>query len=278
MRLVDEAVPHAPPALAGNPFQVAWRNYLKTVLKKGYMYKLSISPSVILYVCENKTLAGKENKGHEGEAMGRKLSIAFFEDAPGPGGLVQRVNRESLALSPQLLTIAEILQTCGFILPPDPERSASTSELLLEEQYLHLELERFECTVEVAAPQVHMYSLSPGHNAEAALACEVPPEQRTKIMLSRCLERNEALEEGETLQAAWSKSLLALQARAAPYLPAPLAPPAPPRGRGRGRGRGGGRGAPPAPPLPAPAVPPPPPPAPPDPRGRGKGKGNGRGR
>ena len=115
------------------------------VFKKGYMYKLSISPSATLYVCENKTLVGKENKGYDGEAMGRNLSIAFFEAAPGPGDLGQQMNRESLALSLQLLTIAEIPQTCGFTLPPDPERFASANELLLEEQYLHLDIERFGC-------------------------------------------------------------------------------------------------------------------------------------
>ena len=282
--LENEGVAHlAPPANAGNPFQVAWRNYIKTVFKKGFMFKLSISPSVILYVSENKTLAGKEDRVYEGEAMGRKLAIVFFEDAPG--GLVQRVNRESLGLTPQLLTIAEILQACGYHLPPDPERSAGTTELLLEAHYQNLEIERLPCTIDPEAPQVHMYSLGPGDNAEDVLACEVPPDQRTKMVLARCLERNRALRADETLQLAWAETLVALQGRAAPYLPAPpvaaagVAPAAVPRGREGARGRGRGRGVvAPAPAAPLPPAPPPAPPAPPPARGGGRGRARGRGR
>ena len=45
------------------------------------MYKLSSSPSAVFYIAENKTLAGKEDRAYEGEALGRKLAIVFFEDA-----------------------------------------------------------------------------------------------------------------------------------------------------------------------------------------------------
>ena len=75
---------HAPggPAPPGGPFAVAWRNYLKSVFQKGFMYRVSCRPSVTFYVAENKTLAGKEDRTYAGEAMGRKLAIVFFEDAP----------------------------------------------------------------------------------------------------------------------------------------------------------------------------------------------------
>ena len=243
IRLVGEAAPPpAVPLAGGTAFQVAWRNYVKTVFKKGFMYKLSLCPSVIIYVSENKTLAGREDREYEGEASGRKVAFVFFEAAPGPGGLVQRVNRETLALTPELLTIAELLQTCGFTLPPDPDRSAATAELLMEAHYQNLEVQRFVCTVEPGAPQVHMYSLDEGENAEAVLAVELPPEHRTKMVLARCLQRQVALGAGETLQAAWSTTLTNLQGRAAPFLPVPPVPPAG-RGGGRGgRGRARGRG------------------------------------
>ena len=101
-----------------------------SVFKRGLMHRLSTSPSVTLYIAESKILAGKEERVYEGEAQGRKLAVAFFEDAPGPGGLVQRVDRSSLAL--RTLTIAEVLVACGVTLPPDPLRTSSAEELLLE--------------------------------------------------------------------------------------------------------------------------------------------------
>ena len=64
------------------------------MFKKGFMYKVSCKPATTLYVAENKTLSGKEDRVYEGEALGRKMAIVFFENAPGPGSLVRRVNRE----------------------------------------------------------------------------------------------------------------------------------------------------------------------------------------
>ena len=66
---------------------------MKSVFKRGFMYKLSCKPSVILYIAENKTLAGKEDRSYEGEALGRKMAIVFFEEQDE--GLVRRVNRET---------------------------------------------------------------------------------------------------------------------------------------------------------------------------------------
>ena len=62
--LADDAAAPAGPALAGGPFAIAWRNYLKSLLQKGFMYKLSCKPSVVLYVAENKTL---------GRSLGQKI-------------------------------------------------------------------------------------------------------------------------------------------------------------------------------------------------------------
>ena len=59
------------------------------------MYRLSCKPSVILYIAENKVLAGGEDRTYEGKALGRKMAIVFFEDMDA--GLVRRVSRETLA-------------------------------------------------------------------------------------------------------------------------------------------------------------------------------------
>ena len=92
----------APPAVAGRPFAEAWRNYIKSVLKKGFMYRISQAPESFIFVSENKTLAGREDRVSEGEASGRKLVVTFFElDA---SGLAHRVHREDSILRPSSST------------------------------------------------------------------------------------------------------------------------------------------------------------------------------
>ena len=162
-----------------------------------------------------------------GEANNRKLAVIFFEAIDG--GLVRRVLREGTSLQPQLLTIAEILQACGFVLPVDPLRSSAAAEILLETQYQELEILRYKPLLEIEATEVHMYSLHDEVLAEEASALEAPFEQMTKMMLARYLQRHGDLQAGETLQAAWAEPLARLQARTGPLL------------RGRGP-RGGGRG------------------------------------
>ena len=103
--------------------------------------------------------------------------------------------------------------------------------------------------VVVRAPEAHVFSLGDEVLAETALLNEVPAANRTNMMLARCMQRNEQLLEGETLQDAWSKTMPSLMPRTDELLPVP-APPEPAIGRARGRaatpgrerGRGRGRG------------------------------------
>ena len=53
----------------GSPFVVAWRNYIRLVFQKGFMYRLSLNPAVVLYVAESKTLAGNCDRTYDGEAQ-----------------------------------------------------------------------------------------------------------------------------------------------------------------------------------------------------------------
>ena len=231
------------------PFALAWRNYIKSVIQKGFMYRISQAPESLI-LSENKTLGGREDMTHHGEASGRKLVVSFFkQDATG---LVHRVDRDDSIMRLQLLSIAELLQTLGMVLPPDTERSASATELLLERQYLHLNISRYTCTLVAEAHEVHCHRLAEDQDAEAALLIEALPAARTNMMLARLLQRTNLLEDGESLDRAWQVgSLASLQERAAPLLPpvapAPAGPPGPAaplraRGAGRGRGRGRARG------------------------------------
>ena len=161
----------------------------------------------------------------------------------------------------ELLTLAELVQTVGGIdVPPDPSRTVAQTEVLIESFFQDLEILRMVCTLEPAAPGVHIYSLGQDVNAEAAFALDTPPDHRTKMLLARALQRHQELGPEENLQHVWSQPLVDLRRRAAHLFPAPAppAPPAPAKGKGGGRGRGRGRAH--AAPPPAPA----------------KGKGRGR--
>ena len=96
--------------------------------------------------------------------------VIFFETLHG--ALVRRVHRSRESLHPQLLTIAEIIQACGLLLPPDPDRSSAAAELVLEARYQDLDIQRFKCQFDKRAPAVHTYRLSGEVLAEAAMTAE----------------------------------------------------------------------------------------------------------
>ena len=144
---------------------------MKLIFKKGFWYQFSIWPDDFIYVLENKSLAGKEDRHYDNEAIGRRLAVTFFEVLRGD--VVHRVDRGTSGLSPQLLTVAEIIRTCGFALDPDPSRTSAEAEILLEMQYLHVVLKRFVGTPEPQEDDVHVYSLSDEVEAEAVVALEM---------------------------------------------------------------------------------------------------------
>ena len=104
-----------------------------------------------------------------------------------------------------LLTIADILLTLGVTLPEDHERSAADSERLLEAEYENLEIMRCACSVEPAAPELHVFTIEDGVHAETALWHEMPEAKRTKMMIARCKQRNGDLLDGDTLEISWKR-------------------------------------------------------------------------
>ena len=54
------------------------------MIQKGFMYRISQAPESLIFVSENKTLGGREDMTHHGEASGRKLVVSFVkQDATG---------------------------------------------------------------------------------------------------------------------------------------------------------------------------------------------------
>ena len=69
------------------------------------------------------------------DAQSRPLVLSFFEQvSPEHEDLVvQRVDKTFQGMSTNTLTVAELLLHRGYVLPPDPERSAVATEQILED-------------------------------------------------------------------------------------------------------------------------------------------------
>ena len=236
-QLVD--APHDPVASVGKDFTRAWRNYLRLVFEAGHVFTVSLCPSSFLYIAANKIVAGKERRPEDAEPVGRKLAIVFFERAPDDPATLRRVHRETLSMRQDLLTLAELLQTLGFFLPADPDRSASQTEEHLEAHYQNLHITKWGFVHAPGHPSDPLaLSLGEHEDAEEALVLQRAHDQRTKMSLARLVQQLGLLGPTETLEQAWKASKEALGERVRHALPAD--PPGKGRGRGRGR-RGRGR-------------------------------------
>ena len=221
-----------------DPYALTWRTYCRAVLGRGRFYKVG---SVIFYINENKVLAGREQRG-EGEAVGRNLVITFFEDLPDHPGMVRRIEREGGSMHPRQMTLAELLQSCGVVLPCDPARTSAESERLLEEAWDTQDITRFSANLETEGLEVHIYSITDEVDAEEAFVREEPFEGLTKIALARFLERTG----GPPRRTSWSRSLQSLRDEVRPLLLAegpPGANPGPPQAAPKAKAKGASKRA-----------------------------------
>ena len=140
-------------------------------------------------------------------------------------------------MKPVLLTLAELLHTCELGPPLDEVKSAAEQDVLAEAHYDHLPFQRF-AGEETEGLGLHLFALGDGTDAEEAHLSE-NVRAPTKMTLARCLQRNDSLAPGESLQSAWNQTLATLQGRTAAWLPLAAPPAAPLAGRARGRGRAG---------------------------------------
>lgn len=197
-----------------DPYASTWRAYCRSVLVRGAFFKVvSSSSSVTFYVNENKVLAGGERRG-KGDAVGRNLVLTFFEDIPDHPGLLRRLERDGGSMHPRQMTLAELVQACGVILPCNPDRTSAESERLLEEAWATLDLRRFSGNLETESLEVHTYSLSEEANAEDAFVQDEPFESLTKVALARFLERMG----GPPRRTGWQRNLQDLREEVRPRL------------------------------------------------------------
>ena len=67
------------PPVVGSSYNLAWRNYFRSIFKRGYWFSFTKWPRVVFQIAENKILAGREQRG-DGDAEGRNLVVIFFEE------------------------------------------------------------------------------------------------------------------------------------------------------------------------------------------------------
>ena len=217
------------PEAAGDAYKVTWRTYCRSILQRGYFFRFSSNLDVTFYVNENKILAGRPERG-EGEAVGRSLVLTFFEAFEGHPGLVRRVDREGASMRPRQMSLAELMQVCGILVPRDPERSSAQTEEILEEEFGRQDIRRLSGHLETEAEELHVYMLADEVSAEEAFVKETPFEALTKIALARHLER---LGRGPR-RANWQRTLGDLREEAGPL----LGPPAEAEALGRAKAKG----------------------------------------
>ena len=223
-------------------------NYYRDLLQPRRFYSFAgIGSNKFLYVADNRTFAGREERATE-DALGRDISVQWFEAASLlelHEYVVSPVAVTELGgLSLMSMTVAEIVRAAGAQAEVTPAMDARAEELAYEDIWLdnglvvykqeHLgqpddtgaDLWRYKLYDAVDAEE-HFWDVSSTHD---------------KVALSRMLSVRDG--DNTTWRRHYTKSksqLAALLAPAAPAAPVPVAAIAPVRGRGRAAGGGRGR-------------------------------------
>ena len=152
---------------------------------------------------------------------------------------MHRVDRSTDALATQLMTLAELMRTIGFVPETPAGASSAQKEAALEEMFAIAGLRCFQGILETSAEEIHSYHLQEGADAEEIFLHTEPRDNLTKMALSRFWEKRT----WESRKLCMKKSLQQLRDMTYPHLPPDPVDPAIGEAKGRGRGRGRGRPA-----------------------------------
>ena len=227
--------------------EIAWSNYLRKLLNPHVFYRFEqLKPNCFFFVAENKVLPGREAPG-EGEAIGRPISLCFYEGAgESPSGvIVKPVEGSASGNSLQIgqYTLAELVRAAGFYPDVLAGESARDVEVKLETHFLDHDLLAFksERMFGSSPGDEWTYCLSDPAPAETVYQDTVPLADMTKMCLARRLE----LSGGPPRFNSWGHmSKAGLYAAIGMPADAAAAPAAKGKGKGRGRGHGDPGGAP----------------------------------
>ena len=103
--------------------------------------------------------------------------------------IVERVDKSFHGMNTNTLTVAELLLHLGYVLPPDPGRSAADTEQILEDTCFNLQRIQYQGKPLDGAPDIHTYLLSNPQDAEVVFFESWRVDEHHKIAVARFLER-----------------------------------------------------------------------------------------
>ena len=217
--------------------------YLRNVCgNKTFLSYPGIAPDTFVYILDSKTLAGREPRDAL-DAHSRPLVVSFFQKVPGHAPddgmiIVERCDKSFAGMSTKTLTCAELLLALGYNLEADPSRNLADTESVLEDAHDHVQRLVWQHAVYLGlGVDVHTYRLTDPVDAEDDFFESTAPDEHTKFVLARALERRH----GWNRRALWNLRVPDLLAA----LTTDVCPPGCDLGGGDGRGgrgRRGGRG------------------------------------
>ena len=207
------------------------------MFKPGCFYSVEgLRPSLWLLVLQTKVLPGRDQEWAADDAVGRHLSVAFFESVSSRSGLedapvVTRCSGDGQSLAPRAVTLAELIRAMGYNAPVGADASIQEEEEALLQGWLQHEpqLWRHERVVGHADKWAHILD-SPAP-AERHYLETTHPIDMTMMGCARFLEVFRGADRMD-LWHRWDKAALVAACGE------------PPAAVGRARGRGGrGRAA-----------------------------------
>ena len=127
--------------------EISWGFYLRFLLRPKHFYRfLGLHPPRYVMCAENKSLPGRD-KQPEGAALGRPMSIAWFEEVSTTiDGVVVKPVAESAngELKLMLSSIAELARAAGYYPAIPADSTARESELILERGFLTNDLVEYQ--------------------------------------------------------------------------------------------------------------------------------------
>ena len=216
----------------------AYMNYLRAVFLPGFFYSVEgLRPSLWFYVLHTKVLAGRDQEWPSDDALGRPLSVAFFEggskceeEAP----VVTRCSRDTPSLVPSAVTLAELIRARGYIAAVCGDASVQEEEDALVHGWLQHERQQWRHERIVGHADVWAHVLDSPAPAERHYLETTHPNDMTRMGCARFLEVCNGADR-EDLWRRLDKDALV----AAVGVPVAAVGRARRRGRGRGRTHGG---------------------------------------
>ena len=169
---------------------IAWGQYARWLFVPGVMYKFAALSTTYFFVAANKSIANRDRR-MEDDAIGRSLSVAFFEerDVVIDGVIVQPTKGfDNFELELMDCTIAELSKACGFHPAVAVNATARDVELLHESMILGHDAMSHTTTRIYDEDHPWLYKLSDPTLLEEHYIAVTPMDELTKMGIARQIQ------------------------------------------------------------------------------------------